>query len=182
MGNSPCFRTDLAECRTEQVFQCRWAVDCESICLTKGGLSGIGGRYELSQINESRNAGICSQLPPNERKSLKRKISKMEIREFQACCIHALNLPSSEAKARLFAHWAPFAFDRPSSVESLGMVLSPIMSLFIEFLQRARSGPLSKSWSAGQEGSPNNLTVLLRNCLIETELDCSATEGGPGAS
>ena len=79
-----------------------------------------------AQIYESGNAKISSQVRPNERKHLKRMISKMEFGEFPKYCVQTPNPPSGEAQAKLIAYWYPFAFDKHSSVGSLGNSLSPI--------------------------------------------------------
>ena len=179
---SPCFRWDLAEPRVEQGFQSRWAVDCESVRLTKRGIGGIGGDNELSQIYEAGSPDLCGQARPNGRKCLKRMISKMDSRKFPTCCVRVPNPPSSEAKTRLFAHEDPFAFGRLSSVGPLGRSVSPSMSPSPECLQDAGSSPLFGPRPAGREGLLYCSSILLRNRLIETELDCSATEGRADAS
>ena len=181
MQTLPCFRWDLAEPRAEQVIQGCWAVNCKSVYLTKRGLSEIGGCNELSQIYEAGSADLSGQARPNERKCLKRMISKTDSGESPTCRAPMPNPPSSEAKTGLFAHGGPFALDRLSSFGLLGRAVSPITPASTECLRGARAGPLFGPGLAGRKGLRHYSTIPLRSRLIETELDCSAAEGRTGA-
>ena len=134
------------------------------------------------QIHESGNAQFSSRLRPNERKHLKRMISKMVFGEFPACCVQTPNPPSGEAKTRLFAHRDPFALDRQPSVGFLGKPLNPIASPSHERLHCAQTGLLSGPQPAVQDELLHCSTILLRNRAIEPALCCSATEGRTDAS
>ena len=106
----------------------------------------------------------------------------MDSRESPICRVQMPNPPSSEARAGLFADGDPFAFGRLSSVGSLGRAVSPRTSPPAEYLQGAETGSLFGTESVGREGLLHYSTILLRSCLIETELDCSATHGRADAS
>ena len=181
MQTLPCFRWDLAEPRAEQVIQGCWAVNCKSVCLTKRGLSEIGGCNELSQIYEAGSADLSGQARPNERKCLKRMISKTDSGESPTCRAPMPNPPSSEAKTGLFAHGGPFALDRLSSFGSLGRAAVPITPTPTKCLRDAKAGPLFGPGLADRKGLRHYSTIPLRSRLIETELDCSAAEGRTGA-
>lgn len=100
------------------------------------------------------------------------------------------NMPRSDAesavkrsKDRTVCPWgAPFAFVRLSSFGSLGRAAGLIIVLPPECLQNAGTGPLFGSGPADREGLLHYMMILLRSCLIECELDCSAPDGGAAAS